>query len=92
MTARPIATKFSGHGCTDKLTTEHSLGSQATGVIDVLGLYGDVLSMGVCTTGLLEDVRSTGARFKCLYCSFGCTPILPYPGLRKFLRRQLMCL
>ena len=30
MTARQIAIHFSGHGCMDKLTTEHSFDSQAT--------------------------------------------------------------
>ena len=38
-TVRPIATKFPGHGCMDDLTTERSFGSQATWVIDVLGVF-----------------------------------------------------
>ena len=32
----------------DDLTTERSFDSQATWVIDVLGLFFDMLSMGVC--------------------------------------------
>ena len=38
------------HGCTDGLTFEHDFDSQATGVIDVLGLYSAMLSTGVYTT------------------------------------------
>ena len=37
-TARPISTQFPGHGCMNDLTTERSLDSQATWVIDELGL------------------------------------------------------
>ena len=50
-TVRPIATQFPGHGCLDDLTTERSFNSQATCVVDVLGLFFDMLSMGFCTTG-----------------------------------------
>ena len=34
----------------DDLTTERSLDSQATRVVDVLGYFLDMLSKGVCTT------------------------------------------
>ena len=33
------------------LTAERSFGSQATWFIDVLGLFFDMLTMGVCTAG-----------------------------------------
>ena len=39
MAARPIDTQFPGHGSIDDLTTERSFNSQATWVIDVLGLF-----------------------------------------------------
>ena len=39
---------FLEHGCMDDLTTERSFDSQATLVIDVLGLFFDMLSMTVC--------------------------------------------
>ena len=42
------ATEFSRHGCWDDLETEGSFDSQATWVIDLLGLL--LLSMGVNTT------------------------------------------
>ena len=35
------------YGCMDDLTTESSLDSQATGVIDVLGSFFSMLSMGI---------------------------------------------
>ena len=38
-TARPIVTQFFGHGCMIDLATERSFDSQATCVIDVLGLF-----------------------------------------------------
>ena len=47
MTALLSAIRFLGHGCNDDLTTEHSFDSQATWVIDVLGLYFDKLYMGL---------------------------------------------
>ena len=47
------------------LTHELIFDSQATWVVEVLGLFFDMLSMGVCT-----DVRSTGAGIKYLYCIF----------------------
>ena len=49
-TARLIATQFLGHGCMDDLATERSFDLQAKWVIGVLGLFFDMLSMGVCTT------------------------------------------
>ena len=60
--ARPHARlpTVSGHGCTDGLTTERDFDSQATWVIAVVGLYCDMLSTGVCTTG---------AGIKWLYCT-----------------------
>ena len=42
--------QFPGHGCMDDLTTERSFDLQATWVIDVLGKFFDMLSMGFCTT------------------------------------------
>ena len=44
-TIRPIATRFSGHGCMDDHTTERSFYSQATWVFDVRGM----LSKRICT-------------------------------------------
>ena len=42
--------RFHGHGCMHDLTIERrSLRSQATWVIDVLGLFFDMLPVGVCT-------------------------------------------
>ena len=38
----------------DDLTIEHSFDSQATWIIDVLGLFFDMLPIGVCTTGHLQ--------------------------------------
>ena len=38
------------HGCMDDLTTERSFDLLATCVIDVLGLFFDMLSIDVCTT------------------------------------------
>ena len=46
-----LTTHFPRHGCMDDLTTERSIGPQATWVIDVFGLFFDMLSTGVCTTG-----------------------------------------
>ena len=46
----PACHQFPGHGCTDGLTTERDLDSQATLAIDVFGLYFEMLSTGVCTT------------------------------------------
>ena len=45
-----IANRFSGHWCMDGLTTERSLDLQTTRVIDVLGLFFAMSSMGVCAT------------------------------------------
>ena len=49
-TGRPIATKFPGHGSMIDQTTERSFDSQATWVIDVLGLCFDLLCVDVFTT------------------------------------------
>ena len=38
-------------------------------VIDVFGLFFDMLPMGVCAKKALADVRSIGSGIKCLYCS-----------------------
>ena len=46
----PDCIQFFWHGFADDLTIEHSVDSQATWVIDVLGLSFDMLSLGVCTT------------------------------------------
>ena len=45
----------------DDFTTERSFDSQATWVIDVLGLFFDMLYMGVFYNQSLADARSTGA-------------------------------
>ena len=50
MTAQLIATQFPGHVCMDNLTTGRSFDSHITWVIDVLGLFFDMSSMGVFTT------------------------------------------
>ena len=47
--ARLIDTQFHGHGCMNNLTTQRCIESQATWVIDVLGLFFDILSRGACT-------------------------------------------
>ena len=49
-TACPIAIQFLGHGCMDDLTTERKVDLQAQWVIYLLGLFFDLLSMGVWTT------------------------------------------
>ena len=41
---------FPGHGCTDDLTNGRSFDSQASRDTDVLGLFFDLLPMGLCTT------------------------------------------
>ena len=41
---------FPRHVCMGDLTTERSVHLQATWVIEVLDLFSDMLSMGVCTT------------------------------------------
>ena len=46
LTAHPAASQFPGHGRLDDLTTERSKGMW---VIDVLGLFFDMLSMGAGT-------------------------------------------
>ena len=49
--AGPIATQLPGHGCIDDFITECSFDSQATWIMDGLGLFFDMFSMCVCTTG-----------------------------------------
>ena len=68
-TARPIATQFPGHWCTDDLTTENSFHSQATWIIDMLVLFIWHVSNWCFYNRALADVRSTGEGIKCLYCS-----------------------
>ena len=41
---------FRRHGCMDDLTTELALIHKATWIIDVLGLFVDMISTGLCTT------------------------------------------
>ena len=50
MIAHPIAIQFPGRRCMDDLTIEPNFDSQATHVIDVLGLFCDIISLVVCTT------------------------------------------
>ena len=50
-------------------TTERSFVLQAMWVIYVLGFNFDMLSTNVCYDQALEEVRSTGAGIKCLYCT-----------------------
>ena len=53
--ARPVSIQFPGHRSIDDLTTERSFDLLATRVIDVLGLFFDVmLHTGVCTTKHLQ--------------------------------------
>ena len=47
---RPIVTQFPGLGCMDDLKTKRRVDKEATWVIDMLGLFLDMYSMGVCTT------------------------------------------
>ena len=67
-----LITFFPRHGCMDDLITERSIGPQATWVIDVPGLFVDMFSTGVCTTGHMQtsgrlvqelDVRTVSAMF-----------------------------
>ena len=48
MTAHPISTQFPGHGCTDNLTNSRSFDLPTTWVINVLGLFFSMQSMGAC--------------------------------------------
>ena len=73
---RPFATQFPGHGCMSDLTTERSFDSQGRGVIDVLGLYFWHVIDGCLYSRALDDVRSTGAGIKCLYCT-SCSMLQP---------------
>ena len=43
-------TQFPGHVFVDVLTTERGFASQAACGTDVLGLFFDMLTLGVCTT------------------------------------------
>ena len=54
------------------LTTKRNFDSQATCVIDVLGLFSDMLSMGVWTTRHWQTSGWLRAWIKCLYCSLPC--------------------
>ena len=54
-----IATQFPGHGCMDDLTSDRSFDSQATYVIDVLGLFLWHGIHGRLYNRALADVRST---------------------------------
>ena len=67
-TAHTTAIQFPGNVCMDDLTTELSFDSKATWVIDVLSLFFDLLSVGVCTTRHWRTSGRLGARIKCLYC------------------------
>ena len=67
--AHPITTQFPGHRCMGELMTPQLiLVSKFTWVIDVLGLFFDMLSMRVFTAVYTADARSTGAGMKGLYC------------------------
>ena len=50
VSTRLIPTHLSYHGCMGDLTIERSFDSQSTWVIDVFGLFLDMLFMGICTT------------------------------------------
>ena len=50
MPARLITVQFPGPRSVDDLTTERSFDSQATWYINQLGLFFDLLPMGVCTS------------------------------------------
>ena len=60
--------RMSGHGC--GLTNERSIYLQATWVINVLGLYFDILYSGCLYNQTPTDVRSTGTGIKCLHCMY----------------------
>ena len=53
----------------NKRATERSFHSHATWVIDVIGFFFDMLSLGAGTNQAPADVRSTGAGIGCLHCS-----------------------
>ena len=50
----PDCHHFPGYGCMDDLTTERSFDSQASCVINVFGLFFDILPMGARKTRLLQ--------------------------------------
>ena len=67
-----------GHVCMVDLTTERSFDSQVTWVIDVLGLFFDILSVGVCTTrywqtsgGLVQELNvcTVSTEMRCCFLS-----------------------
>ena len=69
-TARPVVTQFLDHGCMDDLTIKRTFDSQATCVIDVLGLYFEMLSMGMCTTRHWQISGRLVQWIKCLNCTW----------------------
>ena len=68
-----IATPFPGHRCMDDLTTEGSFDSLAKRVIAVFCLY---VTLGCLYNQALADVRSIGARMKCLYSISGFSTLM----------------
>ena len=52
----PDCHQFPGIGCMDDLTTECSFDSQAAWVIDVPGLFLDMLFVDVCTSDRLVQI------------------------------------
>ena len=66
MTARLIATKIPGRGCMDGFQTECSFAAHAKCIIDVLGLFFDMISMCLYNQALV-DVRSIRVGIECLY-------------------------
>ena len=67
-----LVPSFLGMGAwmTSHVTTERSFDSETTWVVDVLGVFFDVLYMytNVCKNKALVDVCSTVVGMKCLYC------------------------
>ena len=53
-----MVNQFPRHGCMDDLTTERSIGLQATWIVDVLGLLFGMFSMDVCTPSQLVQVSN----------------------------------
>ena len=51
------------------MTSQLNVALPATWIIDVLGLFCDMLSMGVLYDQALANVWSTGAGIICLYCT-----------------------
>ena len=78
-----IATLFHGHGCMDDLRTEHNFDSQATWVIAVLGLFLDMLSIGVgirttrhwqTSSRLVQELSVCNISCTTLYVRLMCSP------------------